>query len=52
MLDPALIWQNEETKENIVSYAKDISNLKGAAHKEVLMRYYAETGHAKVKAVW
>lgn len=52
MLDSALIWQNEETKENMNSYAKDISKLKDHAHKEVLIRYYAETGQAKVKAVW
>lgn len=51
MLDPALIWQNKETKENMASYAKDISTLTGA-HKEVLLRYYSETSQAKVKAVW
>lgn len=52
MLDPALIWQNQETKENMVSYSEDMANLKGAAHKEVLLRYYVETAQAKVKAVW
>lgn len=52
MLDPALIWQNEETKANMVTYAKDISKMKGRAHEEVLIQYYVETGLAKVKAVW
>lgn len=52
MLDPALIWQDDELKENMSCYSSDISKLKGRAQKDVLLRYYVETGKAKIKAVW
>lgn len=52
MLDETLIWTNDETMENMQSYATDYSKLKGREREEILLQYYNETAKAKAKAVW
>lgn len=52
MLDPDLIWTNNETNENMESYANDVSKFKGRERDELLLKYYNETAHAKSNAVW
>lgn len=51
MLDPDLIWKDDDTTENMKSYAEDFSKMKGRDREELLLRFYSETAKAKTKAV-
>lgn len=51
ILDPSLLWTNEETGENLNSYAADYSMSKGREREEILFKYYNATAEAKAPAV-
>lgn len=52
LLDPTLIWTNDDIGENMKTYADDLSKMKGKEKDDVLLKFYNETAHAKKKAVW
>lgn len=52
LLDPALIWTNDDVGENMKIYASDFSKMKGRDKEELLLKFYNETAHAKTTAVW
>ncbi|XP_053693187.1 SWI/SNF-related matrix-associated actin-dependent regulator of chromatin subfamily A-like protein 1 [Sabethes cyaneus] len=51
ILDPALLGKNEETEENLNSYAADYSMSKGREREEILFKYYNITSEVKAPAV-
>lgn len=52
LLDPALIWTNDDIGENMKTYATDFTKMKGRDKDDVLLKFYNETAHAKKTAVW
>lgn len=52
VLDPMLIISQENADENLNTYAEKYTNSKGRKKEEILLKYYAESGKAKSKAVW
>lgn len=52
VLDPMLIISQENSDENLNTYAEKYTNSKGRKKEEILLKYYAESGKAKSKAVW
>ncbi|XP_058824216.1 SWI/SNF-related matrix-associated actin-dependent regulator of chromatin subfamily A-like protein 1 [Topomyia yanbarensis] len=51
ILDPSLLWKNEETEEDLHTYAADYSMSKGRQREEILFKYYNATAEAKAPAV-
>ncbi|XP_017043670.1 SWI/SNF-related matrix-associated actin-dependent regulator of chromatin subfamily A-like protein 1 [Drosophila ficusphila] len=51
VLDPALVWTNDETKETLETFNKELKTCKGKAMEEILIRFYARTAEVKAKAV-
>ncbi|EDW54300.1 GM18506 [Drosophila sechellia] len=51
VLDPALVWTNEETKETLDAFNKELKTAKGRASEEILLRFYARTAEVKTRAV-
>ncbi|EAT41369.1 AAEL006963-PA [Aedes aegypti] len=51
ILDGSLLSKNEETEENLNSYAADYSMSKGREREEILIQYYSATAVAKAPAV-
>lgn len=51
VLDPMLVI-SEDSDENLHSYAEKYTKSKGRKKEEILLKYYAESGKAKSKAVW
>jgi len=52
VLDPALVWTNDETKDTLDAFNKELKTCKGRAMEEILLRFYARTAEVKAKAVW
>ncbi|XP_017116464.1 SWI/SNF-related matrix-associated actin-dependent regulator of chromatin subfamily A-like protein 1 [Drosophila elegans] len=51
VLDPALVWTNEETKESLDVFNKELKTSKGRTMEEILLRFYARTAEVKTRAV-
>ncbi|XP_017063305.2 SWI/SNF-related matrix-associated actin-dependent regulator of chromatin subfamily A-like protein 1 [Drosophila eugracilis] len=51
VLDPALVWTNEETKDTLDAFNKELKTSKGRAMEEILLRFYARTAEVKARAV-
>ncbi|XP_030383078.1 SWI/SNF-related matrix-associated actin-dependent regulator of chromatin subfamily A-like protein 1 [Scaptodrosophila lebanonensis] len=51
ILDPSLVWTNEETKTSLNALSEELQNSKGKRHDEILMRFYARTAEVKTRAV-
>ncbi|KAH8341602.1 hypothetical protein KR059_011636 [Drosophila kikkawai] len=51
VLDPALVWTNEETKDSLDAFSKELKTSKGRATEEILLRFYARTAEVKTRAV-
>ncbi|XP_055641973.1 SWI/SNF-related matrix-associated actin-dependent regulator of chromatin subfamily A-like protein 1 [Toxorhynchites rutilus septentrionalis] len=51
ILDPSLLWKNDDTEEDLNSYAADYSSSKGREREEILFKYYHATAEAKAPAV-
>ncbi|KAH8283549.1 hypothetical protein KR018_005573 [Drosophila ironensis] len=51
VLDPALVWTNDETKDSLDAFSKELKTSKGRAMEEILLRFYARTAEVKTKAV-
>jgi len=52
VLDPALVWTNDDAKTTINDLNKEMQSAKGRSREEVLLRFYARTAEVKAKAVW
>ncbi|XP_017151905.2 SWI/SNF-related matrix-associated actin-dependent regulator of chromatin subfamily A-like protein 1 [Drosophila miranda] len=51
VLDPSLIWTNDETKTTLDAMNKELRNSKGKIMEEILLRFYARTAEVKARAV-
>lgn len=51
LLDPSLLWTNQEMEEDLQSYAADYSISKGKEREEIMFKYYNATAEAKAPAV-
>ncbi|XP_039499895.1 SWI/SNF-related matrix-associated actin-dependent regulator of chromatin subfamily A-like protein 1 [Drosophila santomea] len=51
VLDPALVWTNDETKDTLDAFNKELKTSKGRAMEEILLRFYARTAEVKSRAV-
>ncbi|XP_068141566.1 SWI/SNF-related matrix-associated actin-dependent regulator of chromatin subfamily A-like protein 1 [Drosophila tropicalis] len=51
ILDPALVWTNDETKTSLCAFTKELQTSKGKAMEEILLRFYARTAEVKTRAV-
>ncbi|KAH8410144.1 hypothetical protein KR009_006836 [Drosophila setifemur] len=51
VLDPALVWTNDETKTSLDAFSKELKTSKGRAMEEILLRFYARTAEVKARAV-
>ncbi|XP_070141222.1 SWI/SNF-related matrix-associated actin-dependent regulator of chromatin subfamily A-like protein 1 isoform X2 [Drosophila kikkawai] len=51
VLDPALVWTNEETKDSLDAFSNELKTSKGRATEEILLRFYARTAEVKTRAV-
>uniref|UniRef100_A0A1Q3F1L1 Putative swi/snf-related matrix-associated actin-dependent regulator n=1 Tax=Culex tarsalis TaxID=7177 RepID=A0A1Q3F1L1_CULTA len=51
LLDPSLLWTNQEVEEDLQSYAADYSISKGKEREEIMFKYYNATAEAKAPAV-
>ncbi|KAH8353139.1 hypothetical protein KR084_009216 [Drosophila pseudotakahashii] len=51
VLDPALVWTNDETKDTCDAFNKELKTCKGRAMEEILLRFYARTAEVKTRAV-
>ncbi|XP_017006739.2 SWI/SNF-related matrix-associated actin-dependent regulator of chromatin subfamily A-like protein 1 [Drosophila takahashii] len=51
VLDPALVWTNDETKDTCEALNKELKTCKGRAMEEILLRFYARTAEVKTRAV-
>lgn len=57
VLDKATVWQADndamkEAVENMKEFSQDYHKYKGKEREEVLLRFYSETAHVKINAVW
>lgn len=52
LLDPSLLWTNQEMEEDLQTYAADYSISKGKQREEIMFKYYNATAEAKAPAVW
>ncbi|ALC40055.1 Marcal1 [Drosophila busckii] len=51
VLDPALVWTNEDAKSTCSDFNKELQQAKGKSREEILLRFYARTAEVKTKAV-
>uniref|UniRef100_A0A8D8NU11 SWI/SNF-related matrix-associated actin-dependent regulator of chromatin subfamily A-like protein 1 n=1 Tax=Culex pipiens TaxID=7175 RepID=A0A8D8NU11_CULPI len=51
LLDPSLLWTNQEMEEDLQTYAADYSISKGKQREEIMFKYYNATAEAKAPAV-
>ncbi|XP_020806020.1 SWI/SNF-related matrix-associated actin-dependent regulator of chromatin subfamily A-like protein 1 [Drosophila serrata] len=51
VLDPSLVWTNEETKDSLDAFNRELKTSKGKASEEILLRFYARTAEVKTRAV-
>ncbi|KAH8261845.1 hypothetical protein KR038_003597 [Drosophila bunnanda] len=51
VLDPSLVWTNEETKDSLNAFSRELKTSKGKASEEILLRFYARTAEVKTRAV-
>lgn len=52
MLDPALVWTNDDAKTSLNEMSSQLEKAKGRSREEVLLRFYAQTAQVKTRAVW
>lgn len=52
ILDSSLLWKNDDTEEDLTTYAADYCASKGREKEEILFKYYNATAEAKAPAVW
>ncbi|EDW04242.1 SWI/SNF-related matrix-associated actin-dependent regulator of chromatin subfamily A-like protein 1 [Drosophila grimshawi] len=51
VLDPALVWTNDDAKSTCNQFNTALQNAKGKSREEVLLRFYARTAEVKTRAV-
>lgn len=52
VLDPSLVWTNDEAKTSLTQLNSELQTAKGRSREEVLLRFYAHTAKVKTPAVW
>lgn len=52
VLDPALVWTNDDAKTSLNEMSSQLEKAKGRSREEVLLRFYAQTAQVKTRAVW